>query len=63
MMIMSEEFVRAATPSKEMKERRDKTSKRIKLYKHLEKFHPKMYRELRRSSAANTFIYYFSKEF
>ena len=52
---------KAATPSKEVKVKRDRSSSTIKLRKHLEKFHIEIYKQLRPSGAPTTLMDYFSK--
>ena len=65
MKITNDEYLckicKVATPSKEVKVKRDKSSSTIKLWKHLEKFHIKIYKKLRPSVVPNTLIDYFSK--
>ena len=50
---------KAATPSKEVKVKRYRST--IKLWKHLEKFHIEIYKKLRPSAAPNTLTNYFLK--
>ena len=49
------------TPSKEIKVKRDRSSSIIKLWKHLERFHVEIYKQLRPSNGPNTLIDYFSR--
>ena len=41
--------------------KRDRSNSKIKLWKHLEKFHVEIYKQLRTSGASNTLTDYFSK--
>ena len=52
---------KVATPLKEIKVKRDRSSSTIKLWKHLERFHVEIYKQLMPSNAPNTLIDYFSK--
>ena len=52
---------KVATPSKEIKLKRDKSNSTIKLWKHLKRFHVEIYKHLRPSNAPNTLIDFFSK--
>ena len=64
MKITDDEYLskifKVATPSKEIKVKRDRSSSTIKLWKHLERFHVEIYKQLRPSNAPNTLTYYFS---
>ena len=65
MKITDDEYLckifKVATPLKEIKVKRDKSSSTIKLWNHLERFHIEIYKQLRPSNAPNTLTYYFSK--
>ena len=65
MKITDDEYIckicKVATPSKEVKVKRDKSSSTIKLWNHLEKFHIEIYKQLRPFSIANTLTDYFRK--
>ena len=65
MKITDDEYLckicKVATPSKEIKVKRDKSSNTIKLWNHLERFHVEIYEQLRPSNAPNTLTDYFSK--
>ena len=65
MKITNDEYLcqicKVATPSKEIKVKRDRSSSTIKLWKHLERFHVEIYKQLRPSDAPNTLIDYLSK--
>ena len=65
MKITDDEYIckicKVATPSKEVKVKRDKSSSTIKLWNHLEKFHIEIYKQLRPSVVPNTLTDYFSK--
>ena len=65
MKIMDDEYLckicQVATPSKEIKVKRDRSSSTIKLWNHLERFHVEIYKQLRPSSAPNTLTDSFSK--
>ena len=65
MKITDEEYLckifKVATPSKEIKVKRDRSSSTIKQCNHLERFHVEIYEHLRPSNAPNTLTYYFSK--
>ena len=65
MKITDDEYLckicKVATPSKEIKVKRDRSSSTIKLWKHLERFHVEIYKQIRPSNAPNTLINYFSK--
>ena len=65
MKITDDEYLckicKVATPSKEIKVKRDRRSSTIKLWKHLERFHVEIYKQIRPSNAPNTLINYFSK--
>ena len=65
MKITYEEYLckicKEAIPSKEIKVKRDRSSSTIKLWKHLERFHVEIYKQLRPSNAPNTLIDYFSR--
>ena len=52
---------KVATPSKDIKVKRDRSSSTIKLWSHLERFIIEIYEQLRPSNAPNTLTYYFSK--
>ena len=41
--------------------KRDISTRTIKLWKHLERFHVEIYKQLRPSNVPNTLTYYFSK--
>ena len=65
MKITDDEYLckicKVATPSKEIKVKRDKSSSTIKLWNHLERFHVEIYKQLRPSNAPNTLTDYFSQ--
>ena len=65
MKIKEDEYLfkicKVATPSKEIKVKRDRSSSTIKLWKHLEKFRLEIYKQLRPSNTPNTLTDYFSK--
>ena len=64
MKITDDEYLckicKVATPSKEVKVKRDRSRSTIKLWKHLEKFHIEIYKQLRPSATPNTLTDYFS---
>ena len=60
---VSLKICKAATPSKEVKVKRERRSSTIKLWTHLEKFHIEIYKQLRPSGAPNTLTNYFSKTY
>ena len=55
------EISKVATPLKEIKVKRDRSSITIKLWKHFERFHFEIYKQLRPPNAPNTLTDYFSK--
>ena len=65
MKITDDEYLckicKVATPSKEIKVKRDRSSSTIKLWNHLERFHVEIYNQLRPSNAPHTLTDYFSK--
>ena len=65
MKITDDEYLckifKVVAPSKEVKVKRDKSNSTIKLWKHLEKFHIQIYKQLRPFDAPNTLTDYFSK--
>ena len=65
MKITDDEYLckicKVATPSKEIKVKRDKSSSTIKLWNHLERFHVEIYKQLRPSNSPNTLTDYFLK--
>ena len=65
MKITNDEYLykicKVATPSKEIKVKRDKSNSTIKLWKHLERFHVEICKQLRLSNAPNTLTYCFLK--
>ena len=65
MKITDDEYLckifKVATPLKEIKVKRDRSSSTIKLWKHIERFHVDIYKQLRSSNAPKTLIDYFSK--
>ena len=58
MKITDDEYLckicKVATPSKEIKVKKDRNSSTIKLWNHLERFHVEIYKQLRPSNAPNT---------
>ena len=65
MKITDDEYLcknfKVATPSKEIKVKRDRSSSTIKLWNPLERFHVEIYKQIRPSNAPNTLTDYFSK--
>ena len=65
MKITDDEYLckicKVATPLKEIKVKRDRSSSTIKLWNHLKRFHVEIYKQLRPSNAPNTLTDYFSK--